>query len=107
MDKNLIEFADDVRRYVKNALPEELAEAEVCTDCMRLWDGVARMVLLVIRPQNGATTGFCLDKPYADYSDGKATVESAAATIINNRGLYNMSLDNSNLQQNIAAIIYG
>lgn len=104
--KNLDEFAEDVCRYVKNALPEELSGTEVCTGYLKLWDGDARMVLLIIRPHNGVTTGFCLDRHYKNYSSGNTTAESAAAAIINDRRLYNISLNNSDMQQNIAAI-YG
>ena len=34
---NKEEFAENVCKYVKKALPEELAEAQVRTTCLDLW----------------------------------------------------------------------
>lgn len=90
---SIMEFSEEVRRYVKEALPQELAGAEIRAASLDMWEDGARMALLVIRPWNGVTTGFCLDRWYKGYSDGEATAESAAAAIINDRRLYNLSLD--------------
>ena len=46
---NKEEFAENVRKYVKKALPEELAEAQVRTTCLDLWADSPHMVLLFIR----------------------------------------------------------
>lgn len=93
---NKEEFAENVCRYVRDALPEELSEATVCAASLDIWDK-PRMVLLIVRPQNGITTGFCLDKHYENYSNGNATVESTAAAIINDRRLYRLPLDSDSL----------
>lgn len=82
------EFAEKVLRYVQEALPEELAEAQVRTTSLDLWADDARMALLVIRPWGGTTTGFCLDRWYQGYLDKKETAESTAAAVINDRRLY-------------------
>lgn len=104
------EFATQVCSIVKDALPEELSKAEVCAQKLKIWAGEARTVLLVIRPWDSITTGFCLDRHYKEYYDGNATVESAAAAIINDRWLYSIPAsgiggpDGSDLQS--AAVIY-
>ena len=104
------EFATQVCAIVKDALPEELSNAEVCAQKLNIWAGEARTVLLVIRPWDGITTGFCLDRHYKEYYDGNATVESVAAAIINDRWLYSIPAsgvggpDESGLQS--AAVIY-
>lgn len=85
------EFAGDVRRYVKEALPEELSGADVCVASLNTEDGNIHVALLVSRPWNGTATGFYLDGWYERYSGGIDTAESAAASIINDRRLYNMS----------------
>ena len=87
------EFAEKVAQYVKNALPEELSGAEVRIAEPDLWADGPHTSLLIIRPWNGTTTGFMLDKWYQKYMDGDAAAESAAAAIINNRRLYSMPLD--------------
>ncbi len=84
------EFAEKIALYVRNALPEELAEADVRAASLDLWAGGARMALLVIRPWNDTVTGFCLDGWYRKYSEGSAEAEDAAAAIINDRRLYSM-----------------
>lgn len=101
-------FAERVCAYVKKALPHELAEAEVRTARLDLWTDHARIALLVIRPWDGITTGFCLEQQYEDYSNGRATVESAAAAIIGDRRLYCMPTDNggSDMPGRTAAVIY-
>lgn len=105
--KSLNEFAENVCRYVKEALPDELSEAKVRATRLDIWDGNARMVLLVTRPQNGITTGFCLDRHYENYLDGTNTVESAAAAIINDRRLYSFPLDSNSLDNlQGGAVIY-
>lgn len=91
--KSLEEFAKSICQYVKNALPEELSEAEVHTASLDIWNGSAHTVLLVMRPYNGVTTGFCLDRHYENYSNGNTTIESSAAAIINDRRLYNIPID--------------
>mgnify|MGYP001033627854 CR=1 FL=1 len=82
------EFAEKVVQYVRNALPEELSEAEVRAAGLDLWAGGARMALLLIRPWNDTAVGFRLDGWYQKYSDGNASVEDAAAAVINARRLY-------------------
>lgn len=101
-------FAERICAYVKDALPHELAEAEVCTARLDLWSGHPRIALLVIRPWNDITTGFCLERQYEEYTSGKATVVSAAAAIINDRRLYFTPPDNDcpDMQGRTAAIIY-
>lgn len=86
------EFSEHVRKYVKEALPDELAEADVCVTNLDTGESTARVILLVIRPWNDTATGFYLDQWYANYSAGDATAESAAAAIINDRRLYNTSV---------------
>lgn len=85
---NKKEFTEKVLQYVKDALPEELAEAQVCTTSLDLWADGARMVLLVIHPWDSTTVGFCLDKWYQGYLDKKETAETTAAAVINDRRLY-------------------
>lgn len=105
-NKNLKEFAKNVCQYVRDALPEELSEANVRATSLDIWDK-PRMVLLIVRPQNGITTGFCLDKHYENYSNGNATVESTAAAIINDRRLYRLPLDSDSLDSlQGGAVIY-
>lgn len=87
------EFAEKVAQYVKNALPEELSGAEVRIAEPDLWADGPHTSLLIIRPWNGTTTGFMLDKWYQKYMNGDITAESAAAAVINNRRLYSMPLD--------------
>ncbi len=82
------EFAEKVLWYVKDALPEELAEVQIHTASLDLWADGARMVLLVIRPWDSTTTGFCLDKWYQRYLAKKETAETTAAAVINDRRLY-------------------
>lgn len=82
------EFAERVCQCVEEALPPELKEADVYATRLDIGHGDTRMVLLVIRPWNGIVTGFCLDDWYA----GDMTVGSAAASIINDRRLYNVSI---------------
>ena len=106
---NQKEFAEKIALYVRNALPEELAEADVRTASLNLWSDGTRMALLVIRPWNGTVTGFCLDGWYRKYSDGNAAAEAAAASIINDRRLYSLpsadsSTDTSGLEG--GAVIY-
>lgn len=87
------EFAERVCQYVKEALPHELEGTDVRGARLDMGDGDTRMVLLIIRPWNRIVTGFCLNDWYKDYAAGNAAVESAAAAIINDRRLYNMSID--------------
>ena len=68
-------FAEEVLHYVKEALPEELAEAQVRTVSLDLWADGSRMALLVIRPWDSTTTGFCLNR----WMDKGETAEAAAA----------------------------
>jgi len=79
------EFAEHVCQFVKEALPEELDGAEVRAATLDLWVDSPRTVLLVIRPWNGVTAGFCLDRHYQ-----KETAEAVAASIINDRRLYSV-----------------
>lgn len=98
MDKltNQKQFAKTVAEYVQNALPSELSEAVVRVEMLNLWTDGARIVLLIIRPWNGITTGFCLDTWYQKYANGNAAPHDAAAAIINDRRLYVMpSADSS------------
>lgn len=85
---NKEKFAEKVLQYVKDALPEELAEAQVRTTSLDLWADDTRIVLLIIRPWDITTVGFCLDKWYQGYLDKKETAETAAAAVINDRRLY-------------------
>lgn len=99
------EFAEHICQHVRKALPEELKEAEVRATSLDLWAGDPRMVLLIVRPWDGVTTGFCLDKWYKDCPDVQIT-EAVAASIINDRRLYCMPHgDNIDLQD--GAVIYG
>jgi len=82
------EFAEKVVQYVRNALSEELSEAEVRAAGLDLWAGGARMALLLIRPWSDTAVGFRLDGWYQKYSDGNASVEDAAAAVINDSRLY-------------------
>lgn len=94
------EFAEHVCQHVKEALPEELAGADVHAATLDLWADSPQTVLLVIRPWGGITTGFCLDRYYQ-----KETVEAAAASIINDRRLYVMPhVDGTELEG--GAVIY-
>ena len=77
-------FAEEVLHYVKEALPEELAEAQVRTVSLDLWADGSRMALLIIRPWDSTTTGFCLNR----WMDKGETAEAAAAAIINDGRLY-------------------
>lgn len=88
--KNQKEFAEEIAQYVRNALPEELAETQVHAARLDLWAGRPCMALLLIRPWNNTTIGFRLDGWHQKYSDGNASVEDAAAAIINDRRLYIM-----------------
>lgn len=94
-------FAEKVCQYVKEALPEELAEAEVRTTSLDLWADSPHMVLLIIRPWDSATMGFCLDRWY---QGKKETAETAAAAIINDRRLYCMP--QGDVSDQVSAIIY-
>lgn len=85
---NKKEFAEKVCQYVKAALPEELAEVQIRTASLDLWADDTRMVLLIIRPWDSTTTGFCLDRWHQGYLDKKETAETTAAAIINDRKLY-------------------
>ncbi|MCM1235311.1 MAG: hypothetical protein NC489_34860 [Ruminococcus flavefaciens] len=96
------EFTEQVRTLVKSALPEELSNADVRIEKLKLWDGGARTALLIMRPCNGVTTGFCLDRQIKSYYDGSMTAESAAASIINDRRLYSIPAGN----EGGAAFIY-
>ena len=87
------EFGEQVCQYVKAGLPSELEMAEVCTARLDMGDGDTRTALLVIRPWSGEATGFYLDSWYISYVSGDMTVESAAAAIINDRRLYNTSME--------------
>ncbi len=94
MEKLSIEkFGEQVCYYVKEGLPSELEMAEVCTARLDMGDGDTRTALLVIRPWSGDATGFYLDGWYKKYYSGDMTVESAAASIINDRRLYNVSIE--------------
>ena len=84
------EFAEKVAQYVKNALPEELSGAEVRIAEPDLWADGPHTSLLIIRPWNGTTTGFMLDKWYQKYMDGDAAAEPAN---LYNPRLYSMPLD--------------
>lgn len=87
---NLKEFAEKTAAYVRNALPAELAGAQVRTASPDLWADGPHEVLLVIRPWINAAAGFRLDGWHAKYMDGSVSVEDAAAAIINDRRLYVM-----------------
>ena len=87
------EFGEQVCQYVKAGLPSELEMAEVCTARLDMGNGDTHMALLVIRPWSGEATGFYLDGWYIRYVSGDMTVESAAAAIINDRRLYNTSME--------------
>ena len=91
---NIEEFADIICRRVKEALPEELKEAEIRVARLDIWNDGQRTVLLIVRPWGGATTGFCLDRHYKQYYDGTATLEHVASEIINDRRIYCMAPDN-------------
>lgn len=99
MDKltNQKQFAKTVTAYVQNALPTELSEAVVRVERLNLWADGARMVLLIIRPWNGITTGVCLDTWYQKYANGNAAPHDAAAAIINDRRLYVMPYADSSM----------
>lgn len=86
-------FDQQVCQYVRAALPHELEGTDVYAVRLNMGEGDAHMILLVIRPWNGNATGFCLDDWYQSYADGNATAESAAAAIINDRRLYNTSME--------------
>lgn len=87
---DLKEFAEKTAAYVRNALPAELAGAQVRTASPDLWADGPHEVLLVIRPWINYAAGFRLDGWHAKYRDGCASVEDAAAAIINDRRLYVM-----------------
>lgn len=87
------EFGERVCQYVREALPHELEGTDVRIARLDMGDGVTHMVLLVIRPWNGIVTGFCLEDRYKRYASGTTAVESAAAAIINDRRLYNVSME--------------
>ena len=87
---DLKEFAEKTATYVRNALPAELADAQVRTASPDLWADGPHEVLLVIRPWINAAAGFRLDGWHAKYRDGSVSVEDAAAAIINDRRLYVM-----------------
>lgn len=87
------EFGERVCQYVRKALPHELEGTDVHIARLNMWDGVTYMALLIIHPWNGIVTGFCLNDWYKRYASGTTTVESAAAAIINNRRLYNVSME--------------
>lgn len=86
------EFGEKVCEFVKAGLPSELEMAEVCTARLDMGDGDTRTALLIIRPWSGEATGYCLDGWYKRYSDGDMTMESAAAAIVNDRRIYNVSI---------------
>lgn len=86
------EFGEKVCQYVKAGLPSELEMAEVCIVRLDMGDGDTRTALLITRSWSGYATGFCLDGWYKKYSSGNATVQSAAAAIINDRRIYNTSI---------------
>lgn len=101
------EFSEQVCNTVRKALPQELSEAEAHTSSLDIWAGGPRMAVLVSRPWNNTITGFCLDRHYKDYTEGSASVESAAAAIINDRRLYRMPDDSSpDAPEQQAAVIY-
>jgi len=91
---NIKEFADIICRRVKEALPEELKEAEVRAASLDIWNDGQRTVLLITRPWGGVTTGFCLDRHYKQYYDGIVTLEHVLSKIINDRRIYCMPTDN-------------
>lgn len=94
MEKLSIEkFGEQVCKYVKAGLPSELETAEVCTARLDMGNGDTRTALLVIRPWDKEATGFYLDGWYKRYSSGDMTVESVAASIINDRRLYTVSIE--------------
>ncbi|MEY8335529.1 hypothetical protein AALB53_20905 [Lachnospiraceae bacterium 47-T17] len=99
------QFAEKVLRYVREALPEELAEVRVRTVSMDLWEDGGQAVLLVIRPWSGTVTGFCMDRWYQAYLDRKETAETTAAAIINDRRLYCMP-QGDGLDPDGCAVIY-
>ena len=82
------EFAEKTAYYIRNALPEELADAIVHTALLNIWADGSHMTLLLTHPWNNTTTGFRLDGWFQKYLNGNATVESVAAAIINDRRLY-------------------
>lgn len=99
------EFAEHVCQHVKEALPEELAGADVRAATLNLWADGPRTVLLVIRPWDGVTTGFCIDRYYNGGLDSRDTEVDAAAAIINDRRLYSMPhVDGTELEG--GAVIY-
>lgn len=94
MEKMSVEkFDQQICQYVKAALPHELEGTDVYAARLNMGEGETHMILLVIRPWYGEVTVFCLDNWYKSYADGNMTVESAVAAIINDRRLYNMSLE--------------
>lgn len=102
---NKKEFTEKVLQYVKDALPEELAEAQVRTTSLDLWADDKRIVLLIIRPWDSTTAGFCIDRWYQGYLDKKETAETTAADIINDRRLYCI-LQVDSLDMEGGAVIY-
>lgn len=99
------QFAENVLQYVREALPKELAGIKIHTANLDLWDGDAQMVLLVIRPWSGTVTGFCMDRWYKAYLDGKETAETTAAAVINDRRLYCMP-QGDGMDMDGCAVIY-
>lgn len=102
---NKKEFAEHICQHIKNALPDELLKAEVCATSLDLWASVPRMALLIVRPWNGVTTSFYLDKWYKDGFDVQI-IETVAVSIINDRRLYCMP-HSDNLSLHNGAVIYG
>ncbi len=99
------QFIEKVLQYVRKALPEELAEVKIRAVNLDLWDGDARMVLLVMRPWSGTVTGFCMDRWYKAYLDEKETAETTAAAVINERRLYCMP-QGDGMDMDGCAVIY-
>lgn len=52
------QFAEKIFQYVKTSLPEELAEVQVHTTSVDLWDSEPRAILLIIRPWTDTITDF-------------------------------------------------
>ena len=105
---NSKEFSEVICQQVKEALPQELEEAEVRTACLDMYADGTRTALLIIRPWINFTTGFCLDRYYKQYVAGIITPEHAVSEIIHDRRVYCMSANNGmdvSVMQD-AAIIY-
>ena len=99
------QFAEKVLQYVKKALPEELAEVKIRIVSIDLWNDGARTVLLVKCPWSGTVTGFCMDRWYKAYLDGKETAKTTAAAVINERRLYCMP-QGDGMDMDGCAVIY-